>query len=241
VSEGRRARAEVVLSAPLTAPPPTARGRGRDSVSPIGPGSRGRDSVPPIGPGSRGRDAASGTIGELALGLLAQPMLATSWIEEPAMGSLPARRLAARILAHGAREAVRRYDAGDRGGVHVLARSGVRAALERLLGDREALVWRFAGIARGILAHVDPDLAATIDRELRPTASSTDLRRGAVSAAAARPRARRAYSQSAPQRIRASHAERSSVSRGSRSAGQIKRIDSRRSSSNVRRSTASRR
>ena len=145
-SEGLRARAEVVLSAPLTAP---------------------------------------GAIGELALGLLAQPALALSWIEVPAMGSLPARRLAARILAHGAREAVRRYDAGDRGGVGVLARSGVRVALERLLGDREALVWRFACIARGILAHVDPDLAAAIDRELRPNASSTELRRGAASAAAA--------------------------------------------------------
>jgi len=145
-SEGLRARAEVVLSSPLTAP---------------------------------------GVIGELALGLLAQPVLATSWIEVPAMGSLPARRLAARILAHGAREAVRRFDAGDRGGVGVLARSGVRAALDRLLGDREALVWRFACIARGILAHVDHDLAAAIDRELRPTATSTELRRGAASAAAA--------------------------------------------------------
>ncbi|MBS1124144.1 MAG: serine/threonine protein kinase, partial [Deltaproteobacteria bacterium] len=111
--------------------------------------------------------------------------LATSWIEVPAMGSLPARRLAARILAHGAREAVRRYDAGDRGGVGVLARSGIRAALDRLLGDREALVWRFACIARGILAHVDHDLAAAIDRELRPSATSTELRRGAASAAAA--------------------------------------------------------
>src|SRR6185312_8311743 len=112
-SEGLRARLEVVLSAPLTAP---------------------------------------GAIGELALGLLAQPSLAQSWIEAPASGSLPARRLAARILAHGAREAVRRLDGGDRGGVQVLVRPGVRAALGRLLADREALVWRFAGIARGMLA-----------------------------------------------------------------------------------------
>ncbi|HEU0036641.1 MAG TPA: protein kinase [Kofleriaceae bacterium] len=145
-SDGLRARTEVVLSAPLTAP---------------------------------------GAIGELALGLLAQPTLATSWVELPATGALPARRLAARILAHGAREAVRRHDAGDRGGVFVLARPGVRAALARLLADREALVWRFAGIARGLLAHVDPDLADDIDRELRPTASSTELRRAAASAAAA--------------------------------------------------------
>src|SRR5437868_2180739 len=96
---------------------------------------------------------APGAIGEVAVGLLAQPSLAQSWIEAPASGSLPARRLAARILAHGAREAVRRLDGGDRGGVQVLVRPGVRAALRRLLGDREALVWRFAGIARGMLAH----------------------------------------------------------------------------------------
>lgn len=145
-SEGLRARLEVVLSAPLTAP---------------------------------------GAIGELALGLLAQPSLAQSWIEVPATGSLPARRLAARILAHGAREAVRRLDDGDRGGVQVLVRPGVRAALHRLLGDREALVWRFAGIARGMLAHVDSELADDIDRELRPTANNTELRRAAASAAAA--------------------------------------------------------
>ncbi|MDB4958449.1 MAG: serine/threonine protein kinase [Myxococcales bacterium] len=126
-----------------------------------------------------------GAIGELAIGLLAQPSLAQSWVEVPAMGSLPGRRLAARILAHGAREAVRRHDAGDRGGVQVLARPGVRAALGRLLGDREALVWRFASIARGILAHVDSELADDIDRELRPSESNTLLRRASASAAAA--------------------------------------------------------
>lgn len=145
-SEGLRARLEVVLAAPLTAP---------------------------------------GMIGELAIGLLAQPALAQSWVEIPATGSLPGRRLAARILAHGAREAVRRYDAGDRGGVRVLARAGVREGLARLLADREALVWRFAGIARGILAHVDSALADDIDRELRSTSSNTQLRRASASAAAA--------------------------------------------------------
>ena len=128
---------------------------------------------------------APGMIGELAIGLCAQPALAHSWVEEPATGSLPGRRLAARILAHAAREAVRRYDAGDRGGVRVLAQPGVRAALARLLGDREGLVSRFASTARGILAHVDPDLAGDIDRELRPNSSNTEARRGAASAAAA--------------------------------------------------------
>ncbi|HSD90323.1 MAG TPA: protein kinase, partial [Kofleriaceae bacterium] len=128
---------------------------------------------------------APGMIGELAIGLLAQPSLAQMWVEVPATGSLPGRRLAARLLAHGAREAVRRQDGGDRGGVRVLARAGIRAALARLLGDREALVWRFASIARGILAHVDSDLADDIDRELRPSANSTEIRRGSASAAAA--------------------------------------------------------
>src|SRR3569623_118549 len=145
-SEGLRARLEVVLSAPLTAP---------------------------------------GAIGELALGLLAQPSLAQSWSEIPATGSLPARRLAARILAHGAREAVRRLESGDRGSAQVLVRPGVRAALGRLLGDREALEWRFASIARGMLAHVDSELADDIDRERRRTATNTQLRRAAASAASA--------------------------------------------------------
>ncbi|HEY4239376.1 MAG TPA: hypothetical protein VGM88_06145 [Kofleriaceae bacterium] len=126
-----------------------------------------------------------GRVGELALALLAQPTLAQSWIEAPATGALPGRRLAARMLAHGAREAVRRLGGGDRGGVTVLARPGLRAALARLLGDREALVWRFASIARGLLAHADSELADQIDRELRATASSTELRRAAASAAAA--------------------------------------------------------
>lgn len=124
-------------------------------------------------------------IGELAIGLLAQPMLAEAWVEVPAMGSLPSRRLAGRILAHGAREALRRLDGGDRGGVQVLARPSIRTALTRLLGDREALVWRFASIARGLLAHVDSDLAAEIDRELRSSASNTECRRGSASGAAA--------------------------------------------------------
>ncbi|MEO6775466.1 MAG: serine/threonine-protein kinase [Kofleriaceae bacterium] len=158
-SEGLRARLEVVLSAPLTAP---------------GPVRRGRDPHP-----------ASGSIGELALGLLAQPSLAHSWVEVPATGSLPSRRLAGRILAHGAREALRRLDGGDRGGVQVLGRPGVRAALRRLLRDREALVWRFASIARGMLAHVDSELADDIDRELRNTATNTEVRRASASAGAA--------------------------------------------------------
>jgi eukaryotic-like serine/threonine-protein kinase len=144
--ESLRARLEVVLAAPFTAP---------------------------------------GMIGELAIGLLAQPALAQSWVEVPATGSLPGRRLAARLLAHGAREAVRRQDSGDRGGVRVLARAGIREALARLLGDREALVWRFASIARGILAHVDSALADDIDRELRPAATNTEQRRASASAAAA--------------------------------------------------------
>ncbi len=144
IQDGLRARTEIVLCAPLTAP---------------------------------------AAIGELALGLLAQPSLAERWVTTPASGSLPGRRLAARILAHGAREAVRRHDAGDRGGGAILGRA--RGTLDRLVGDRESLVWSVASIARGLLAHVDSDLAAQIDRDLRPNASPTELRRGSASAASA--------------------------------------------------------
>jgi len=66
----------------------------------------------------------------------------------------------------------------------VLARAATRAALLRLLGDREALVWRFAGSARGLLAHVDSGLADDIDSRAAAAASSTELRaRGRASAA----------------------------------------------------------
>ncbi len=120
----------------------------------------------------------------LALALLASPELERGWIGVPSTGSLPSRRLAARILERAAREAVRRLQVDDDGGMVVLARASVRDAWWRLLADRESLVWRHAAVARGLLAGADPQLADEIDNDLAPDASPTWWRRGATSLAA---------------------------------------------------------
>ncbi len=123
-------------------------------------------------------------VAELALGILAQPLLTRLWVQEPAIGSLIGRHGSARILAHAAREAVSRHRAGDLGGVTLLARPAVRATIAQLLADREALVWRWAAVARGLLAHVDSEFADDIARELA-SHNNSELRRGTVSAVAA--------------------------------------------------------
>jgi len=71
---------------------------------------------------------------------------------------------------------VRRYDSGDRGGVVVLARAATRAALLRLLGDREALGVAIRRDRARVARARRQRLADDIDRELRPAASSTELR-----------------------------------------------------------------
>ena len=117
----------------------------------------------------------------LALALLAGPELQRSWLDEPSTGSLPSRRLAARVLERAAREASRRQRLGDDGGVAALTRPTVREVWRRLLGDREPLVWRHAAAARGLLADADRQLAEEIDREISPAADPTAWRRGAAS------------------------------------------------------------
>jgi hypothetical protein len=132
-------------------------------------------AAPPAGTG----------IGALALTLVSRPELSHVWLTEPAMGSLPSRRLAARLLERAAREAVRRHGEGDRGAIGAFQRPAVRAAWWRLLADRESLVWRHAAIARGLLAPRDHDLALAIDGELRPSGSASEWRRAGTSLAAA--------------------------------------------------------
>jgi hypothetical protein len=127
----------------------------------------------------------AGTVGSLALALASREELATTWLHRPSTGCLPDRRLAARLLAHAARAAVSRAAIGDLDGVRVLGGAEITASLTRLLGDREQLVWRFAAIARGLLAHAMPALADEIDRELEAGADASLVRRGATSAAAA--------------------------------------------------------
>lgn len=129
--------------------------------------------------------AGGSSVGPLSLALIARDDLATTWLHHPSTGSLPDRRLAARLLAHAARAAVTRAAVGDLDGIRLLASPSIRAPLERLLRDREALVWRFAAIARGLLAHAHPEVAKEIEAELDGSAGDDLVRRGATSAAAA--------------------------------------------------------
>jgi hypothetical protein len=120
----------------------------------------------------------------LALALISRRDSEHAWLGRPSTGSLPSRRLAARILERAAREAARRHAAGDDTGVRVFQLASVRTSLDRLLGDRESLVWRHAAAARGLLSGAIPAWAEAIDAGLAPELSPTEWRRAAASLAA---------------------------------------------------------
>ena len=120
----------------------------------------------------------------LALALIARRELEREWLTGPSMGSLPSRRLAARLIERAAREAARRAGAGDDGGLRILSLPAVEAAWHRLLIDRDSLVWRHAAAARGLIAEVDEHSAKRIDDDLGPQAGPSRWRRGAAALAA---------------------------------------------------------
>ncbi len=143
-----------------------------------GPGNRARLALAldlPIGSGVRA-DA-------LALALISRTDLAEEWLVTPSSGSLPSRRLSARLLERAARECARRVASGDDAIVSIFDRPNVRAAWERLLRDREPLVWRHVAIARGLLAAVVARFDAELVDGLRPDLSPTEWRRAAASIA----------------------------------------------------------
>jgi hypothetical protein len=120
----------------------------------------------------------------LALALISRPELEEEWLSGPSTGSLPARRLAARLLERAARETAQRAAEGDGAAVRVFARPSVRAAWARLLADRESLVWRHVAMARGLLLPAAPELGEEIDRGLLPRTGVGEWRRAAASLAA---------------------------------------------------------
>lgn len=120
----------------------------------------------------------------LALALISRQELSRDWLRKPATGSLPSRRLAARLLERAAREAVRRAAEGDDTGIRVFCTQQVREAWDRLLRDRERLVWRHVASARGLLASSMPQLREEIERHLDPDFSMTEWRRASASLAA---------------------------------------------------------
>jgi len=117
----------------------------------------------------------------LALALISRPDLRREWLSDPAMGSLPSRRLAARLLERAARETARRVAQGDAGSLRAFEEPAVQSAWRMLLADRESLVWRHVANARGLLSAASPDLADEIRSHLDPELSPTEWRRAAVS------------------------------------------------------------
>jgi hypothetical protein len=117
----------------------------------------------------------------LALSLATRRELSERWLVRPSFGALPARRMAALILEHAAREAVMRSREGDPLPKEILGGELIRPVRRRLLSDREPLVWRHAAISRGLMAAVDHRLREQIDLALDPQLSPTEWRRAAVS------------------------------------------------------------
>ena len=120
----------------------------------------------------------------LAYALVSKRELAREWIITPSTRSLPSRRRAARILERAALHAAKRARDGDPFAIRVLAQDELRAALSRLLYDRESLVWRHAACARGVLALYHPETREKLDREMQHDSSVTELRRAIASVTA---------------------------------------------------------
>ncbi len=122
--------------------------------------------------------------GPLALALASRRDLAREWIGEPSTGSLPSRRLAARLLERAASEAARRAAQGDDHSLRVFKGDALAPSWGRLLAERESLVWRHVAVARGLLAPWAPALAKEMEDALAPALSPTEWRRAAASIAA---------------------------------------------------------
>jgi eukaryotic-like serine/threonine-protein kinase len=117
----------------------------------------------------------------LALALVSGQERFRAWIGEPSTGTLPERRLAARILEQAAQEAVRSFINGDPYPSEWLLGPEVSPTYDRLLADREPLVWQHAARARGILSQVRTALREEIEQALDPGLSPTEWRRALVS------------------------------------------------------------
>lgn len=120
-------------------------------------------------------------VAPLALALATRFELREAWLNQPSTQALPARRLAAQLLEHAAREAVVRHQLGDAHPLALLRGEDLKPVFRRLLGDREPLVWRHAAVARGLLASVHSPTREEVVAALDPSLSPTEWRRAAVS------------------------------------------------------------
>jgi hypothetical protein len=122
--------------------------------------------------------------GPLALALCSARELAREWISIPSTGSLPARRLAARLIERAAREASKRAQQGDDHALRIFKGDVIRDAWGRLFDDRESLVWRHVAVARGLVAPWMPAMKTATLGAMAQNLSPTEWRRGATSLAA---------------------------------------------------------
>lgn len=140
------------------------------------------------------RSSADAAVDRLSLAVVTRRELAREWIAMNAIGSLPERRLAGRLLERAAREAAKRADSGD---IHPLRvfrsvvnkkipvvsaeHSDLIVSWRSLLADRETLVWRHVAVARGLLCGVVPGFVKQIQADLSMDLSPTEWRRAATS------------------------------------------------------------
>jgi hypothetical protein len=122
--------------------------------------------------------------GPMCLAFVSRRQLARELIVQPSTASLPARRSAARIFERAAREAARRAQQGDEHAMRAFGAEGVQQAFERLLADREPLVWRHAAAARGMLVPWIPAMQKAVEGGIDPKLTPTEWRRAATSIAA---------------------------------------------------------
>jgi hypothetical protein len=137
----------------------------------------------------------------LALAVVSRRELCTAWLGTHAIGSLPERRMAGRLLERAAREAAERARVGDTEPAllfHAVVREAVDAQAARnaarpdtiegawraLFEDRETLVWRHVACARGLLSRAVPALDEEIRGALSTRLTPTEWRRAATSLAA---------------------------------------------------------
>jgi hypothetical protein len=119
--------------------------------------------------------------GPLCLAFVARRQLARELIVQPSTASLPARRSAARIFERAAREAARRAQQGDDHAMRAFSVEGVQQAFDRLLADREPLVWRHAAAARGMLMPWIKSMQKAVHDGIDPKLTPTEWRRAATS------------------------------------------------------------
>jgi hypothetical protein len=117
----------------------------------------------------------------MALALVSRRDLVRDWIARSAGGSLPARRLAGRLIERAASELLHLASQGDDLAVRVFRAEGLAKAYQELLWDREPLVWKHAAIARGLLVGAIPELATEVEQHLSIELSPTQWRRAAAS------------------------------------------------------------